>query len=69
MVGDFKLADVRNLIEKHKKHTASPVADYVLRNWTIVLPQFVKIFPRDYRRVLEEAKGIVKQEGQFTKKS
>jgi len=62
-----EIREVKTLIEKHKNYTGSSVADYVLKNWITVLPQFIKVYPRDYKRVLEEAKGIAKQEGQLVK--
>jgi glutamate synthase domain-containing protein 3 len=30
------------------------VAEQVLEQWPDVLPQFVKVMPRDYKRVLQE---------------
>lgn len=50
--------ELKGLIEKHFNATQSAVADNVLKNWESVLPQFVKVYPRDYRRVLEEAQAI-----------
>ena len=46
--------ELRGLIENHYNYTQSTVAKYVLDNWEVALPQFVKIYPTDYRRVLEE---------------
>jgi glutamate synthase domain-containing protein 3 len=34
------------------------VAGRILKNWHDALGQFVKVYPRDYRRVLEEAESI-----------
>jgi glutamate synthase domain-containing protein 2/glutamate synthase domain-containing protein 1/glutamate synthase domain-containing protein 3 len=55
-------AELRKLVENHFEHTKSSVAQRVLENWNAVLPQFVKVFPKDYRRVLEEA-GQIKSRG------
>lgn len=41
------------LIEEHFEKTKSPVASNILNSWTTKLGQFVKVMPRDYRRVLE----------------
>ena len=49
------IAELKSLIEQHLHHTGSAVAGGVLKGWEGILPQFVKVFPRDYRRVLEEA--------------
>lgn len=50
--------ELKQLIEKHAQYTHSSVAQSVLKNWDSVLPQFVKVYPRDYRRVIEEAEAI-----------
>ncbi len=54
--GDKK--ELTTLIEKHLQYTGSTVAKSVLDNWNATLPQFIKVYPRDYRRVLEEAAQI-----------
>ncbi|MEJ7798392.1 MAG: glutamate synthase-related protein, partial [Solirubrobacteraceae bacterium] len=46
--------EVRALIAEHLERTGSPVARRVLDDWDELLPRFVKIFPRDYKRVLAE---------------
>jgi glutamate synthase domain-containing protein 2/glutamate synthase domain-containing protein 1/glutamate synthase domain-containing protein 3 len=43
---------VRALIDKHHRYTGSPKAKRVLEAWDKFAPLFVKVFPRDYRRVL-----------------
>ena len=40
------------LLEQHRKHTGSANADKVLRSWNEMLPKFVKVMPRDYKKVL-----------------
>ena len=47
---------LKDLIEEHFKSTQSSVAKKVLDEWEETLPKFVKIYPTDYRRVLEERK-------------
>ncbi len=47
---------LRSLIEEHYLHTHSTLARRILDEWEATLPQFVKVYPRDYRRVLEERK-------------
>lgn len=47
---------IRTLVEKHYALTNSPKAAEVIENWEHYLPYFVKVMPRDYRRVLEEQK-------------
>ena len=46
--------ELRELIEKHERYTRSAVAANLLKNWDTALPQFVKVMPTDYKRVLEE---------------
>jgi glutamate synthase (NADPH/NADH) large chain len=54
---DEDVADVRELIEKHLDRTGSTVAKDVLARWDEVQPEFVKVMPTDYKRVLEDRKG------------
>ena len=46
------VALLRTLVERHVEHTQSDYAARLLDEWAVVLPTFVKIMPRDYRRVL-----------------
>jgi glutamate synthase (ferredoxin) len=43
---------LRRLIETHVAATGSAVGTRVLANWEATLQQFVKVMPRDYKRVL-----------------
>jgi len=58
MVGLEKLdeadaATLKALVEKHAELTDSSLAKMMLINWQNVLPQFVKVMPTDYKRVLQ----------------
>jgi glutamate synthase (NADPH/NADH) large chain len=53
------IAELHELIEKHHELTGSSVAADVLARWDEVLPQFVKVMPTDYKRVLQEQKAAV----------
>jgi len=46
-------AEVRAMIERHLEYTRSERAAQVLRAWDQMLPRFVKIMPKDYKRMLE----------------
>ena len=46
------LAEVRELIERHVRFTESALGQEILDHWSEMAPKFVKVFPRDYRRVL-----------------
>jgi glutamate synthase (ferredoxin) len=56
------IALVLQLIRKHSEHTRSHRAAKVLATWDVLLPKFVKVMPRDYRRVLT-AQAKAKAEG------
>ncbi len=51
------IAEVKRLIGLHRDHTGSSVAERVLTEWDRVVPQFVKVMPVDYRRVLNQRKA------------
>ncbi|HEY0946094.1 MAG TPA: glutamate synthase large subunit [Opitutaceae bacterium] len=47
-----EIAELRALIEKHFDYTQSARARQVLDAWDASVPQFVKIMPKDYKRML-----------------
>jgi glutamate synthase (NADPH) large chain len=51
---DEEIGEVKSLIEQHQQTTGSTVAEQVLGDWDNSVPQFVKVMPTDYKRVLEE---------------
>jgi glutamate synthase (ferredoxin) len=58
---------VRRLVERHAELTGSVWGRRVLADWEAVLPRFIKVMPRDYRRMLEafarvEARGLAGEE-------
>jgi glutamate synthase (ferredoxin) len=61
------LQDVEEMLKRHAVYTRSARAWQFLALWQETAPKFVKVMPRDYRRVLEalqeaEAKGLVGDE-------
>jgi glutamate synthase (NADPH/NADH) large chain len=54
---DEDVEELRSLIEMHQNSTGSTVAADVLDRWDETLPQFVKVMPTDYKRVLTENKS------------
>jgi glutamate synthase domain-containing protein 3 len=54
MEADEDINELRTLIENHKNHTGSAVAENILNNWKTELTRFVKVMPTDYKRVLED---------------
>lgn len=57
IVIDEDVKELKNLIEKHFVYTKSTVAEGILKNWDEELKKFVKVYPTDYKRVLEEQKN------------
>jgi glutamate synthase (NADPH) large chain len=43
---------VRTLLGRHVEHTGSRPAAWLLEDWGAARPRFVKVMPRDYKRVL-----------------
>jgi glutamate synthase (NADPH/NADH) large chain len=59
-MGDMLAHDaerLRILIERHHLHTGSRRAAEILEYWESVLPSFVKVMPKDYRRALQDMAG------------
>ena len=50
--------EVRQLIRRHLEYTGSAKANSVLENWDEVVTKFVKVIPRDYKRVLEALERV-----------
>jgi glutamate synthase (ferredoxin) len=44
---------VQTLVRRHVEHTGSILGRKMLEDWPRVLTRFVKVMPRDYRRVLD----------------
>ncbi|XP_074360798.1 glutamate synthase 1 [NADH], chloroplastic-like [Apium graveolens] len=50
------ITTLRMMIQQHQRHTGSQLAKEVLANFDNLLPSFIKVFPRDYKRVLANQK-------------
>ena len=48
-----EIAEVRAMVEKHLAYTKSERAKTILANWDQLVPKFVKVMPKDYKRVLQ----------------
>jgi glutamate synthase (ferredoxin) len=48
-----EIEEVRTLIRQHIGHTGSRLAESVLARWPQFWPRFVRVMPRDYKRMLE----------------
>ncbi|KAF8042872.1 hypothetical protein BT93_A1255 [Corymbia citriodora subsp. variegata] len=48
---------LRMMIQQHQRHTNSLLAKEVLEDFESLLPKFIKVFPRDYKRILADMKA------------
>jgi glutamate synthase (ferredoxin) len=48
-----EIREVHEMIQKHAAYTNSRKAKLVLDNWDEMCPKFVKVMPRDYKRVIQ----------------
>jgi glutamate synthase (ferredoxin) len=56
-----EIVEVRAMIEKHRTYTKSDRAQQVLDAWERYLPRFVKVIPKDYKRMLAGIKRAEEQ--------
>jgi len=60
---EAEIAAVRGMVEAHVQYTGSALGSDVLAQWDAFLPRFVKLIPKDYKRMLQqiakvEARGL-----------
>jgi len=60
-VEDQDTGELRKLIENHLHYTGSTVARFLLDDFENQLKYFVKVFPRDYKKVLQQKSSGIKQ--------
>ena len=53
-----EMEDVWKMIHRHRTYTGSVRAARVLDDWQWMVRKFIKVMPRDYRRVLESLKRV-----------
>jgi glutamate synthase (ferredoxin) len=56
-----EIAGVRGLIVRHARFTGSKLGKQILDLWEEMTPKFVKVMPKDYKRVLESMQRIKSQ--------
>ena len=54
LVADEDITELKQLISNHAGFTGSTVAGAVLNDWANQVTRFVKVMPKDYKRVLSE---------------
>lgn len=52
-VSNDDVDELKTMIENHFRNTRSTVAKFILDDWENQLKNFVKVFPRDYKKVLQ----------------
>ncbi|MEB1808550.1 MAG: glutamate synthase large subunit [Bacillaceae bacterium] len=50
---DEDVNEVREMVSKHLGYTGSQKANEILNNWDQYVKQFVKVIPKDYKRMME----------------
>jgi glutamate synthase (ferredoxin) len=53
-----EIEQVWKMIQRHQTYTKSARAAKILADWQRMVPKFVKVMPKDYKRVLEELKKV-----------
>jgi glutamate synthase (ferredoxin) len=53
-----EIEQVWKMIQRHQTYTKSTRAAKILANWDTFHPKFVKVMPKDYKRVLESMKRV-----------
>jgi glutamate synthase (ferredoxin) len=56
-----EIAAVRALVQKHLDYTGSARARDLLGRWATIVPAFVKVMPKDYKRVLASVRRAHEQ--------
>ena len=47
------IEEVQTMLQRHFDYTQSAVAERILADWPAAQPKFIKVMPKDYKRVLE----------------
>jgi glutamate synthase (NADPH/NADH) large chain len=58
---EAETAEIRGMIEKHVQYTDSELGRNVLADWDHVVTKFVKIIPKDYKRMMEQIAKVQAQ--------
>jgi glutamate synthase (ferredoxin) len=55
-----EIEQVWKMIQRHQTYTKSARAAKILADWNAMIPKFVKVMPKDYKRVQESLKRVEK---------
>jgi glutamate synthase domain-containing protein 3 len=61
LVAEEDVRLVRDLLGRHHALTGSPRAAWILEHWDEAQPQFIKVFPHEFKRIL----GVVRVESVY----
>lgn len=53
LVDGDEINAVKQMIVKHVQYTGSAHGQTILKHWDLVLPQFIKVIPKDFKRMVE----------------
>jgi glutamate synthase (ferredoxin) len=53
-----EIEEVRAMIQRHAEYTQSERARKILALWDTIAPKFVKVMPKDYKRMLQAIKRV-----------
>ena len=56
LIADEDVEEVKELLRRHVRYTQSTVAERILKQWDEMQPKFVKVMPKDYKRVINAIK-------------
>jgi glutamate synthase (ferredoxin) len=55
-----EINEVERMLRRHAQYTNSERARLILARWEELVPRFVKVMPKDYKRVLEALERVTK---------
>jgi glutamate synthase (ferredoxin) len=53
-----EIEQVWKMVQRHQTYTGSERAAKILSTWHQMVPKFVKVLPKDYKRVLQALKRV-----------
>ncbi|CAH1211044.1 Ferredoxin-dependent glutamate synthase 1 [Paenibacillus plantiphilus] len=53
-----EMEELQDMVRRHVQYTGSAVGDRLLSSWDAALAKFVKVIPKDYKRMLEQIEKI-----------
>ena len=56
-----EIESVWKMVQRHQTYTKSERAAKILADWKSYVPKFVKVMPKDYKRVLQSMKKVQSQ--------